>query len=130
MSETNPNFDVMRAYISENEGYRTKVYADTKGNLTIGIGYNLEQQGARQAINALGVNYDELCEGRLSLTNAPIDTLFEQSMNTAINGARKTVNNFNLIKPARQIVVGDKKVEDRHFLKNNRIFQVKHCFSY
>ncbi|KFI10739.1 glycoside hydrolase family protein [Vibrio coralliilyticus] len=107
MSETNPNFDVMRAYISENEGYRPTVYKDTQKNETIGIGYNLNQDGAKDTIEALGVNYQDLCDGAVSLTNTQINTLFEQSITTAIEGARQTVSNFSEIDPTRQIVVVD-----------------------
>ena len=107
MSTTNPNFDVLRAYIAGNEGYRTSVYTDTQGNKTVGIGFNLQQSGAQKQIENLGVNYQQLCSGQVVLTNGQVDSLFEDSVNNAIQGAQATVSNFSSLVPARQIVVVD-----------------------
>ena len=45
-----------RSLISKHEGKRLCVYKDTKGHPTIGIGYNLDNPGAPQAIAAVGAN--------------------------------------------------------------------------
>lgn len=42
--------------IGKHEGVRTWAYLDTKGIWTTGIGFNLERQGANQALQAHGID--------------------------------------------------------------------------
>ena len=68
-----------RSMISQHEGKRKCVYTDTMGHPTIGIGFNLDASGAQQAIEKLGLNYDDVRSGAQCLTESQIMDLFEPS---------------------------------------------------
>ena len=61
--------------IGLNEGIRKDVYKDTKGNKTIGVGFNLEDTSNQVALDALGLNRDELKAGTRSLTDREVNEL-------------------------------------------------------
>ena len=77
-----------RSLISKHEGKRLCVYKDTRGIPTIGIGYNLENPGARSAIAAVGADYDSILSGATCLTDKQVMELFEPSYQSAVSGAR------------------------------------------
>merc|ERR1719443_1767574 len=62
---------------------------------TIGIGYNLHNAGARQAIAAVGADYDKVLAGTQCLTDSQIYKLFEPSYQSAVHGARNAVSSFD-----------------------------------
>lgn len=93
--------------IEQHEGKEATAYRDTEGNLTIGVGFNLDAEGAQQQIEALGLNYASVCDGQVSLSDAQINTLFDSSVNTAIAGARACVSNFDSLPSEKQAVVVD-----------------------
>lgn len=72
----------------ENEGYRTKVYEDTKGNRTIGIGFNLEDAGNKQFLKKAGISLDEILGGR-ELTDKEVITLYNHSLTQAFKDAQQ-----------------------------------------
>jgi lysozyme len=84
----------VRRLIEQHEGRRSSVYTDSEGILTIGVGFNLQEQSARARIGVLGVDYDALCTGQASLTNVQIDTLFDPDLDTATADAAKLVPDF------------------------------------
>jgi hypothetical protein len=47
-----------------NEGNKPQVYKDSKGNRTIGIGFNLEDAGNRKFLKESGIDINELFNGR------------------------------------------------------------------
>ncbi len=50
--------------IAKEEGFRDKVYSDTTGNNTIGYGTNLDRPGARNDVEAIGLDYNNLLNGK------------------------------------------------------------------
>lgn len=97
----------LMGWIEHWEGRRDKTYLDSKGHPTIGIGFNLDAAGAQAAIEALGLNYNQVRAGTQLLTDTQIDTLFQQSVNTAIHGASQVIQNFNAVPGEKQIVIVD-----------------------
>src|ERR1700730_18554339 len=67
-----PDLDAIQKLIARHEGSRATVYVDTAGNPTVGIGFNLNRSNAQAAISAIGVDYDKLRAGVVSLTQAQI----------------------------------------------------------
>lgn len=63
--------------LKRHEGVRNKVYEDTLGNRTIGVGFNLERSDARNLITSVGADYDKILNGKTSLTDAQINRLLE-----------------------------------------------------
>ena len=73
--------------IGLNEGIRKDVYKDTKGNKTIGVGFNLEDTSNQVALDALGLNRDELKAGTRSLTDREVNELYKYSSMRAVKDA-------------------------------------------
>jgi WXG100 family type VII secretion target len=87
-----------------------KVYGDevrTPPIPTIGVGFNLEKPGARERIEALGLDYDEVLAGNQGLTDEQIDELLQQDVEQAIADARDLVDNFDQLPHAAQEIVVD-----------------------
>eukprot|EP00966_Prymnesium_polylepis_P182228 4221771-Prymnesium_polylepis.1 len=84
-----------RSLISKHEGKRDCVYIDTRGHPTIGIGYNLDNPGARAAIAAVGADYDSIRSGKTCLTDSQVMKLFEPSYQSAVSGAKRAVSSYS-----------------------------------
>ena len=76
-----------------NEGNKPKVYKDTKGKRTIGIGFNLEEPANRKFLKEQGININELFAGR-ELTDRETKTLYNYSLTQAFKDAKKYDPNF------------------------------------
>lgn len=83
-----------RALITQHEGKRSCVYTDTKGHPTVGIGYNLDNSGARAAIAAVGADYDNVRSGKQCLTDTQIQNLFAPAYESAVSEAERVVSSF------------------------------------
>jgi len=79
--------------LSLNEGNKPKVYKDSKGNRTIGIGFNLEDAGNRNFLKQKGININELFAGR-ELTDRETKTLYNHSLTQAFRDAQSYDPNF------------------------------------
>lgn len=105
-------------WIERWEGRRSLAYDDktgqtitpgsvVQGHPTIGVGFNLDAGGARAAIAALGLNFNQVYSGSQALTDGQINTLFTQTANQAVQGAQQIIPNFNSLPSDKQIVVVD-----------------------
>lgn len=68
--------------IQKDEGFRRGVYKDTKGIKTIGFGFNLEREGAREALESAGIKKSlaALKHGRMKLTKEEASRLMMGEM--------------------------------------------------
>ena len=71
-----------------NEGNKPKVYKDSKGNRTIGVGFNLEDEGNRKFLKQEGIDIDELFQGR-KLSDKETRILYNHSLRQAFADAQK-----------------------------------------
>jgi lysozyme len=76
-----------------NEGNKPQVYKDSKGNRTIGIGFNLEDAGNRKFLKQEGIDINELFNGR-KLTDRETKTLYNRSLTQAFKDAQSYDPNF------------------------------------
>jgi lysozyme len=83
-----------QSLIAQHEGRRKYAYSDSEGILTVGIGFNLQEESALARITECGVDYNALCDARASLNDAQIDTLFSTDLDTATAEAAKLVPDF------------------------------------
>jgi GH24 family phage-related lysozyme (muramidase) len=83
-----------RQHIEQEEERRYKAYYDSKGILSVGVGFNLEEPSAVGRIEALGVDYDALRAGKVLLNDAQIDVLFDLTLDDAESDAKHHVPNF------------------------------------
>ena len=79
--------------IALNEGVKPKVYKDSKGHRTIGVGFNLEDAGNRKILKKEGININELFEGK-ELNDKEIKNLYNHSLTQAFNDAQKFDKGF------------------------------------
>jgi peptidoglycan hydrolase-like protein with peptidoglycan-binding domain len=96
-----------RLVITSHEGRRAHVYLDQVGHPTVGIGFNLDRPDARNVIRSLGVDYDALVAGQVSLTDTQIDKLFDYTFREAYDAAQKLVPNFASLTSNARIVLVD-----------------------
>jgi len=71
-----------------NEGNKPKVYEDSRGNRTIGVGFNLEDAGNRRFLEQEGIDIDELFDGR-ELSDRETKILYNHSLRQAFSDAQK-----------------------------------------
>ena len=76
--------DILKAQLSVDEGYSRKMYLDSKGIWTIGIGHNLRDK---------------------PLSDRAIQVIFEDDMADAEADARKLIKSFDALNDVRKAVV-------------------------
>ncbi len=103
----NPDLVSLKFCVERNEARRHRTYFDSENIPTVGIGFNLKRRDVRGKIEARGVDYDQLCNQQLELTDEQIDILLMADLATAIKDAADLFLNFEDITPARQIVLVD-----------------------
>ena len=77
-----------RKMFIENEGLKDKVYEDTKGNRTIGIGFNLEDKNNQKVLADIGLDLQEVLGGK-KLKRNDIIRLYNHSLRQAFSDAQK-----------------------------------------
>ena len=82
------NYQELYELIKDHEGYRTRVYKDTVGKPTIGIGFNLTRPDARKLITSIGANYNNILLGKEELTDKQIRDLYDICIRIAIKDAQ------------------------------------------
>lgn len=116
--EINPSFrgitsfsteeiEQLRSRIFLHEGERSSVYKDSRGISTIGIGFNLEQPKARDAIEHIGADFDDIASGKIGLTKEQIKVLSDISLANAIMQAEKLYPNLASLPYQKRAVVVD-----------------------
>jgi GH24 family phage-related lysozyme (muramidase) len=112
------DMDNIKAWIEHWEGRRNQAYDDAtsrpitpgsavEGHPTVGVGFNLDATGAQAAIEALGLDYDQVRSGEQTLTDDQIDALLDQTVNGAIQGAQQVIQNFDALPDDKQVVIVD-----------------------
>jgi len=102
------NIETVRRYITFNEGKRNVVYNDSLGIPTIGVGFNLKRGDAPAKIASLGLSYNDVLNGKQSLTDGQIETLLDKDIEVAVNNtAKKLFPNFDAIDSDRQVILID-----------------------
>ena len=97
----------LTAMLIKHEGKKAKVYTDTQGHPTIGVGFNLDRRDARAKIEALGLDYDKVKAGTQTLSEPNIMSLLSDDMDTAIAGCQAVFPRFTDLSDVRQRVLAD-----------------------
>ena len=89
------------------EGRRARVYPDSRGFLTAGIGCYLDRGGVRELFAELGIDYDAVRSGRVAMTDQQIDAVFQHDLDAiGIAGAARDCPTFeSLPTPAKLVLV-------------------------
>lgn len=100
------NWTLARQVIDEHEGLRLVVYRDTRGNRTIGKGFNLDAPGAAQKCKDRGLDLQALLNGA-SITEAQADQIRDDFILSAYLAACSVISNFDRLPDNAQVVVVD-----------------------
>lgn len=98
---------LVQQWITRWEDSRSRVYLDTKGIPTIGIGLNMTTKLAKNAIAGIGGDYDALLAGTAELSQADIGILLGVSIEVAVSAIRYLVPNFDQLPADKQLVLTD-----------------------
>lgn len=102
---------LLRKYIMTLENVHLKAYSSkadgVKAKKTIGVGFNLERDGAKKIIEDLGLNYKEVLKGKKSLTLTQVINLFDADLKAAFRDARAVIKNFDELSDTRQMILVD-----------------------
>jgi lysozyme len=101
------NLSVLKEFLSRHEGRRLRAYSDSKGLVTIGVGFNLMQPGASQVCRLLGIDYVAVVSGKEALTDTQCDALLQHCLTNVMSGVRKLVPGFDTLSDGRQMVLVD-----------------------
>jgi len=101
------DFNKLRNQLILHEGKKPKVYEDSEGIPTIGVGFNLKRVGAKKIIEELGLSYDKVLAGEQILTDEQINKLLDADINTALTSCKAIFQNFSDLSDVRQRVLVD-----------------------
>ena len=90
-----------------NEGYYRYAYTDPVGLRTVGVGFNLEKSGARSQIASIGANYNAVKSGSQPLSDAQIQSLFWQDMESSVSCVSQWLSNWSSLKISARSAVAD-----------------------
>jgi lysozyme len=96
----------LRAQLIKHEGKKAKVYKDTEGNPTVGVGFNLNRAGAKAKIEALGLNFEQVKAGKQELSEKQISKLLEDDIDAA-KDCKAVFPKFADLSDVRQRVLAD-----------------------
>ncbi len=101
------NRKMIEDLITKHEGYKSRVYFDSKGNPSIGIGWNLNSAGSDVLCHLLGVSLDDLKSGRVYLSDGLIDKAFDYQLGAALLSAAHLFPGFMSMPDVVQAVIAD-----------------------
>lgn len=97
--------------IRQNEGVRTKTYKCSQGYDTVGVGFNLERKDAKTIVTALGLDYDQLRSGAVSLTNAQVDSILAQDLKAVTDDLKVLFPTFESMPEQVRLVLADMRFQ-------------------
>jgi GH24 family phage-related lysozyme (muramidase) len=95
--EKKPSYDFRKwaAVTGGNEGFEEKAYLDTKGILTIGYGFNLEEPIIRKKLLSRGFDVDGMIKGKVSMTKAQSLPILEEIYKESFDTTKSKFSNFD-----------------------------------
>ncbi len=99
--------ELLRAFVAQAEGRRSRCYRDSLGIATIGVGINLEEPRNIARLERLGHASADVIQGLVTLSDSELDALLDEDLELAMADARAVVSNFDELDHARQIVLVD-----------------------
>jgi GH24 family phage-related lysozyme (muramidase) len=102
-----PDREKLARQLVRHEGRRSKVYLDTTGNPSIGVGFNLNRVDAPKKIEALGLSYGKVRAGDQELSDRQIDQLLAEDIDAAIVDCKALFPRFSDLSDVRQRVLID-----------------------
>jgi GH24 family phage-related lysozyme (muramidase) len=101
------DFQKLAQQLRLHEGYRSKVYLDTVGHPTVGIGFNLDRDDAEVRLRSVGANYHDVVTGKYELSKDQAKELLKYDVEKAESDARRLVFVYDELNDVRQRVIVD-----------------------
>lgn len=89
------SYDDILNLIKKHEGVRPRVYKDSLGIPTVGIGFNLLRPDAPAVLNKISANYNDILSGKTELSNQQMQELFNICLKIAYADAKKYIPSFD-----------------------------------
>jgi GH24 family phage-related lysozyme (muramidase) len=105
--DADSKIEKFRQMIIRHEGMSNKVYKDSTGHNSIGIGFNLDRKDAPKILQALGKDYSAIIDGKDSLSDEQINKLFNLSVNESVKAAREVFSGLDRMPPEAKFVALD-----------------------
>jgi GH24 family phage-related lysozyme (muramidase) len=93
--------------VEREEGRESRVYVDTEGNPSIGVGFNLNRADADRILREVGADPQAVRAGEAELTDQQIDAIRDFTINEAIERVQRQVPGFDQLDEVRQHVLID-----------------------
>jgi len=90
-------YDDIQKFIVKHEGYRNKVYLDSLGIPTIGIGFNLLRPDAKIILNRMGLDYNSVLNGSTILTDDQVKEIFQICLKIAYTDVKNYIPKFDTL---------------------------------
>lgn len=105
-------FSSVQNDLKAREAYVPNAYLDTKGILTVGYGFNLEQKGTKEMLAAVGADYDAIVNSRLSanptgLTHPQAEALLRNTTMRSVYECRNAYPGYDGYSPNVKLVLLD-----------------------
>lgn len=85
----------------------TKMFKDSVGVPTVGIGFNLLKEGAQEAIEGMGYDYAAVLSGKQEISRGDAVVLYQRDYAVAQGDAAAIIPNFDNLNHARKTVFTD-----------------------
>ncbi len=125
-----PTFqDKLLKMLRTNEGVRNKVYKDSLGIPTIGVGFNLARPDAKTIVKALNIDYDALLKGKVTLTDTQIDALLSADLTAVIDDLKNLFKQYDTMPEPVKLILADMRFQLgarglRGFVNTMKAFQL------
>ena len=129
-----PLMAVVRPLLIKHEGWRTVAYDDAtgkavkpgipiKGNVTAAVGFNLDQPCARPLCAQMGIDYDALHSGTLTLTPEQIDAILNHFVIETVEWLTKLFPDFESYSVNRRAALVDMgfNLGPHHFMNRHEM---------
>ncbi len=94
---SDPLIDSIVDRVIGHEGKEEKMYKDTKGIPTIGVGFNLKRKDSDELLKQVGANPRRIKSGREKLNDKQIKRLLRHTLAESKNDAKLLVKNFDTL---------------------------------
>jgi GH24 family phage-related lysozyme (muramidase) len=106
LAKANIDPTAMYNQLKQHEGLKSKIYKDTEGHPTIGIGFNLDARHNQEYLKKIGIDVRELQNGA-EIGDGVIKLLYNHSLTQAWHDIHELVPNFQQLPTNVQMVLLD-----------------------
>jgi GH24 family phage-related lysozyme (muramidase) len=101
------DYEQLFKQIADHEGIKTKVYKDSVGHPTIGVGFNLDDKDNIRVLKKQGVDVGKLKSGQSKLSKKGIVNLYKYSLHKAEKDVRSLFPNYDSLPAQAKMVLLD-----------------------